>query len=130
MMTVWEAMEVLKEKGFDIKQAMEICADDADLYMEVLETALVEGKRKFHIIKDSISNQDYSRYHIEVHGLKNSARAIGAMELSELAKHQEQKVKSGNTDNLDTECGVLLKSYEEVLNTLEIIFGEQNCPSS
>lgn len=126
MMTVSEAMEILKEKGFDIEQAMEICADDDDLYMEVLETALEEGKRKFHIIESSISNQDYSRYHIEVHGLKNSARAIGAMELSELARQQEQTVKSGRTDKLDTESSVLLKSYGEVLNTLEIIFDEQN----
>lgn len=122
MKTVLEAMEILREKGFDIGQAMEICADDSDLYMEVLETALEEGIRKISIIEKSINNKDYERYHIEVHALKNAARAIGAMELSEIAGKQEQLVKHGEFGKVCNGCGSLLEKYREVLNILQSIF--------
>lgn len=57
-------------------------------------------------------------YTIEVHALKNTARMIGAMELSALSAHMEQCGNSGETQTLIKETPRLLelyRSYKEIL---------------
>lgn len=112
-------MRRLAQKGFSIGTALEICADDTGLYMEVLETALEEGRRKYVIITESLAEEDYERYHVEVHALKNSARAIGAMELSELALEQEKAAKRQDYEAIGNGSSGLLAVYREVLEVLE-----------
>lgn len=116
-------LRVLAQKGFDIGEAMEVCAGDMDLYMEVLETALAEGRRKYPIIEESLREKDYERYHVEVHALKNSARAIGAIELSELSLEQEKAAKRNDYETVNRGKQELLRVYKEVLTVLEDLFG-------
>lgn len=105
-----ELAKLLEEKEFNIGQAMKICAEDMDLYIEVLKTAMEEGRRKLPIIRRSMEKRDYERYHIEVHALKHAMLAIGAMELSALSAEQERAVKEG-----DAECESGLRgSYREI----------------
>lgn len=117
-----EDIVFLKKNRFDIDKALEICAQDMGLYAEVLETALEEGVRKYPLIEGCIKNNDYERYHIEVHGLKNAAKAIGAMELSDIALQQEKAVKDNPNNSLDTGGKALLEKYHEVLEILRTIF--------
>lgn len=112
-------IETLEERGFDIGQAMEICADDMDLYMEVLKTAMEEGTRKLPIIKRSMESRDYERYHIEVHALKNAMLAIGAADISKLALEQEQAVKEGNEEKIRAGYEVFIGKYLEVVELLK-----------
>lgn len=118
MAEVGNVIKTLARNGFDTGQALEICADDMDLYMEVLETALNEGRRKYLIIEESLSGEDYERYHIEVHALKNSARAIGAMRLSELSLEQEKAAKSKDYEAIAAGSKGLLDEYKAVLELL------------
>lgn len=116
---------LLLEKGFDIEQALEICADDLELYTDILGTALEEGKRKLPIIKESIEIKDYNRYHIEVHALKNAMRAIGAMELSAMAMEQEMAAKNKDYKKIEEGYVHIINRYGEVLELLsEILKGE------
>lgn len=116
---------LLLEKGFDIEQALEICADDLELYTDILGTALEEGKRKLPIIKESIESKDYNRYHIEVHALKNAMRAIGAMELSAMAMEQEMAAKKKDYKKIEEGYVHIINRYGEVLELLsEILNGE------
>lgn len=116
---------LLLEKGFDIEQALEICADDLELYMDILGTALEEGNRKLPIIKESIETKDYNRYHIEVHALKNAMRAIGAMELSAMAMEQEMAAKKKDYKKIEEGYVHIINRYGEVLELLsEILKGE------
>lgn len=112
-----EVMEILAQKGFDVTYAMEVCIDK-DIYMDVLETALEEGGRKLPIMEESLAEKDYERYHVEVHGLKNAMKAIGAMELSELAFSQEKAAKEKNEELIIAGSGDLLQKYREVISIL------------
>lgn len=119
MRTAEEIMELLEKQDFDIEQALQICIGDKDIYMEVLQTALEEGRRKLPIIRESVEKGDYDRYLIEVHGLKNAAKSVGAIELSGMAYDQEMAVRRG-----DTECALrgyeaLLEKYNSVLDLIE-----------
>jgi HPt (histidine-containing phosphotransfer) domain-containing protein len=117
-----ELARLLEEKEFDIEQAMEICADDMDLYIEVLKTAMEEGRRKIPIIRSSMEKRDYERYHIEVHGLKHAMLAIGAMELSALSSEQEIAVKDGDAERVSAGYEVLIVKYEELVAFLQNLF--------
>ncbi|MDD3369742.1 MAG: hypothetical protein PHP50_12830 [Lachnospiraceae bacterium] len=112
-------LEELALKGFDIAAAMELCIDDEDIYREVLETALEEGKEKVPLIRECEQNENYDRYIIEVYGLKNAARQIGAMKLSEMAKEQENAGKAREYDKIHAGVEPLLVEYNNVIAILE-----------
>lgn len=117
-----ELTKLLEEKEFDIGQAMEICAEDMDLYIEVLKTAMEEGRRKLPIIRRSMEKRDYERYHIEVHALKHAMLAIGAKELSALSAEQERAVKEGDAERVRAGYEVLIVKYGELVAFLQSVF--------
>lgn len=112
----------LRNYGFNVDEAMELCIDDEDIYKEVLETALEEGHEKLVLMKELIDAKDYERYTIEAHGLKNAARQIGADSLSDMAKESELAGKAGNTAFLEEKSAELLGAYQKVVNVLEEMF--------
>lgn len=119
MKTAEEIIEILKQQGFDTEQGLQICIGDSDIYMEVLETALEEGRDKIPLIRDSVENGDYERYLIEVHGLKNAAKSIGAMTLSQMSYEQEMAARQGDYDCVNQNYKALLEKYEEILNQMD-----------
>ena len=122
MKSAEEIIELLEQNGFDTQEGLEICIGDPDIYMEVLETALDEGKEKVPFIRECAQNEDYERYLIEVHGLKNAAKSIGAMELSQMAYEQEMAAKGGDHDCIRRDYQALLEKYDAVLKLLEEMF--------
>lgn len=118
-------LENLKNKGIDVDSAMELCIGSEEIYQEVLDAALDEGKRKLPFMKECVEKEDYERYCIEVHGLKNAAKQVGAMELSELALEQEKAAKAGNYDVVKENYGAMLVAYQKVIDVLEEFLEEE-----
>lgn len=112
----------LSSKGFNVEEAMEFCVDDEEIYLEVLETALEEGKEKVPLFKELLVNKDFDRYIIEAHGLKNAAKQIGCDNLSEIAKTSELSGKAGDIDAMVANHDALLEEYERVLEVIEQLF--------
>lgn len=112
----------LKNYGFNVEAALELCIDDEDIYREVLETALEEGREKVVFMQDIFEKGDFDRYIIEAHGLKNAAKQIGADALSEIAKASELDGKAGNLDSVKARHTELLEKYQEMLDIVAKIF--------
>jgi len=112
----------LREHGFNVDEAMELCIDDEDIYREVLEAAYEEGREKVVLMREVFEAGDFDRYIIEAHGLKNAAKQIGADELSDLAKASELDGKAGNLDAVKARHEELLSLYEEVVDILSELF--------
>lgn len=110
----------LEGYGFNLSEAMELCINDEEIYREVLETFLEEGREKIPFMQELMNSKDYERYIIEAHGLKNAARQIGADELSEIGKASEFAGKAGEIDKLIEYHENLIDAYQE---TLDIIAG-------
>lgn len=110
--------EQLLENGFDMEMAMEFCADDVEILEEVLITAWEEGQKKIRIMRESLETQDYERYHIEAHALKNAAKVFGAVKLSAISLEQEKAAKEKQFDILIKESPLLFEEYERVLALL------------
>lgn len=112
----------LRNYGFNVEGALELCIDDEDIYREVLETALEEGREKVVLMKEIFDNGDFDRYIIEAHGLKNAAKQIGAESLSDLAKASELDGKAGNMDAVKARHEELMDAYEKMLDVVAKIF--------
>jgi len=118
-------LEDLRNKGFDVDSAMELCIDSEEIYKEVLETALEEGIEKLPFIRECVEKEDYDRYCIEVHGLKNAAKQIGATQLSELAFEQEKAAKAGEYDTVKGNFEAMLTVYQEMIDYLREFLKEE-----
>lgn len=117
--------EDLTIKGFDVEEGIRLCAGDETIYMEALWAAMEEGKEKIPLIRDVYNKKDYERYRIEVHGLKNAMRSIGANYLSQLAAEQEQAVKEENYAEMEVGVDELLDQYRFVVDALKELLGEE-----
>ena len=115
----------LQNRGFDVEEGIAMCAGDEELYAEVLDAALEEGKEKIPLIRQLYEEKDYDRYCVEVHGLKNAMKSIGANHLSEAARIQEFAVKDNNLALVDEGVDALLTEYQDVVDALEELMANQ-----
>jgi putative two-component system response regulator len=69
-------------------------------------------------IENSWKNEAYDTYTTLVHSLKSSARTIGAIEVSDLAKNLENAGKNGEIDVIAKETPLLLEKYRDLKNHL------------
>lgn len=115
----------LENRGFDVEEGIAMCAGDEDIYLEVLEAALEEGQEKIPLIRQLYEEKAYDRYCIEVHGLKNAMKSIGANHLSEAAKVQEFAVKENNLNLVEEGIDALLTEYQGVVDALEELMANQ-----
>ena len=118
------SFEDLVIKGFDVEEGIRLCAGDEAIYMEVLWAAMEEGQEKSPLIRKAYAEKDYERYRIEVHGLKNAMRSIGANYLSQLAAEQEQAVKDENYAEMEVGVEEMLTQYRFVVDALKELLGE------
>jgi CheY-like chemotaxis protein/two-component sensor histidine kinase len=113
------------------ERGIEYCGDAED-YMFAIETFAVSIDAKADQIEDDLKNEDYEAFTINVHSLKSTSGAIGALKLSEKAKALEQAAKAGNTQTLKTETPGLLAEYrrlKDILNDIVDSFDGPDDPS-
>jgi len=115
----------LTDRGIHVEEGIAMCAGDEELYLEVLNEALEEGTEKIPLIRRLYEEKDYDHYLIEVHGLKNAMRSIGAGHLSELAKAQEFAVKDQAYEKIDEHIGELLEKYQDLMDALRELMESQ-----
>lgn len=108
----------LEKRGFDVEEGIVMCAGDEEIYLEVLDAALEEGREKLPLIRECYERKDYERYCIEMHGLKNAMKSIGAGKLSEAAREQEMAVKEKRFDLVDENVEDVLAQYRDVIDVL------------
>lgn len=125
-MAAMRALEDLAHKGFIVDEGIRLCGGDEEIYMEVLWAAMEEGREKIPLIRKIYKQGDFERYRIEMHGMKNAMRSIGASYLADLAGEQETTVKSNPDAVTAVAVEELLSQYELVVAALEELLGEAN----
>lgn len=109
----------LEKRGFDVEEGIVMCAGDEEIYLEVLDAALEEGREKLPLIRECYERKDYERYCIEMHGLKNAMKSIGASRLSEAAREQEMAVKENRLNLVEENAEEVLDQYRNVIDVLD-----------
>lgn len=109
--------EAFRIDGLDMNTAMQYYSGDEEGFADLLELYYMDGKRKIALLKELVSS-DLLRYQIEVHGLKSASANIGAMEVSSLARAQENAAAQGDTEYISVHFPALLTQYEALLENI------------
>lgn len=112
--------EYLEQRGVHVKAALKYAGDELAQYIHLLEIFTdKKSQEKQTALQQAYEKQNWKDYTIYVHGLKNSARTIGADKLADMAYAHEQKSKEGDIAFVQETFGALIEEWER---TKEIIY--------
>lgn len=100
--------------GVDMDAAMQYYSGDEAGFVDLLELYCIDGRRKTKLLQE-LAETDILRYQIEVHGLKSASANIGAMEVSAMARAQEEAAARGDREFISEHFSQLLGQYETLL---------------
>lgn len=104
--------------GIDMEAAARYFSGDEEGFLDLLELYRMDGRRKTALLRE-LAGADLSRYQVEVHALKSASANIGAMELSAMAKAQEEAAGAGDAALIAQGFPPLLEAYEALLAELD-----------
>ncbi|RKM61234.1 response regulator [Butyrivibrio sp. CB08] len=117
--------ELLKINGIDINSAIERCGSAMAARDVMRDFWLAIDDRAAHIERYEME-KNIKDYTIYVHGLKSSAKAIGALDLSEKAEYLEACGNGGDIDEIEMLTPGLLTLYRSYSKKLEVLFAEDD----
>ncbi len=100
--------------GIDMSAVTQYYSGDGEGFAELLELYCLDGRRKVELLRELVDT-DIERYRIEVHGLKSASAGIGAMEVSAMARAQENAAAQGDMKFISEQFSALMGGYETLL---------------
>ena len=112
----------------NVKFAMEFLVSEA-LFWKVLKVFYNGIDKKAKLIQSLMEQEDWTNYTVEVHALKNSAKQIGAIPLSEKAAFLEKAGNARDTDTIHKLTDKMLEQYLGYKSTLAPFCEDENVDS-
>ncbi len=103
--------------GIDIETAGRYYAGDERGFADLLELYCMDGQRKGPLLRE-LAGADIAGYCVEVHALKSASANIGAVEVSRMAREQEEAANRGDTALIQERFPALLEAYEALLEEI------------
>lgn len=100
--------------GIDMNAAVQYYSGDEEGFVNLLELYCADGKRKVPLMRELVES-DILQYQIEVHGLKSASANIGAMNVSSMAREQENAAAQGDRECIAREFPRMMAEYETLL---------------
>lgn len=118
--------EHLENNGIHMSEAIRYAGDDLAQYMHLLELFASErSKGKKEALYEEFIKQNWKEYTVYVHGLKNSARTIGADRLADLAYNHEIKAKKEDSTFLCEHFEELILEWDNVVGIIKDFLSQQ-----
>lgn len=94
----------------NLDQGMAMCADSAEVYVDVLRTFVQD--MKLDEIRDCFDRRDAGNYQILVHGVKSAAKSVGFQILSDQALALENASREENWETIDRLHPAFIEAYK------------------
>jgi len=101
--------------GVDIERGIKNYGGDLGRYLQIVKYICDDGDAHVGRIRGCLQSGNYRQYVYEVHALKGLMAGVGAMQLADLARLQEQAAREGNTELVEREGLFLAEQYEKML---------------
>ncbi len=118
--------EDIRIPGIDVEAAKRHHTGSVQDYLDLLQLYYMDGKRKMNYLIDLAKNGNYDTYRIEVHGLKSASANIGATELSNQAREQEEAVIRNDESFIKMHCDELFHCYNRLLKGIDEFLNKRN----
>ncbi len=106
--------------GFDFldqEVGLEYCAQDEEIYREIIEGYLEEDRRAE--LAQYFEAEDLANYRIIAHAIKSTSLTIGATELSAKAKSLEYAAADGDAGFIKEHNDELMAMYTDILEKIK-----------
>ncbi len=110
-------------RGLDASHGIGLLGGNTEMYLDILKTYFIEGKKKLAVIEDFYKRGDISSFKTEVHAIKSSSASIGALSLSAKAAQMEQAAQNMERGYIDHHIKNFFASFACILNGIEDHFG-------
>ena len=105
--------------GLDIATGLAIIQNDTDSYLAVLRSFVKHTPQKLNVVKNDAAT-DLDSYRIAVHGLKGSARGIGAAAAGDLAAALEEAAVHGDTAYINANNAVFVQTVQTLISDIGV----------
>ena len=106
--------------GFDFldqEVGLEYCAQDEEIYREILEGYIDEDRREE--LAKYYEAEDLPNYRVVAHAIKSTSLTIGATELSAKAKTLEYAAADGDIAFIKANNDDLVRMYTDILDKIK-----------
>ncbi len=114
---------LLNAKMIDVHKGLSYCGDAED-YLSAIETFYSSMEKKADALTSALEKEDTDTFTITVHSLKSTAGAIGAIEISDMAKALEQTGKEKDMETLRNDTKVFINAFNELREEISWIFNK------
>ena len=114
---------LLNAKMIDVHKGLSYCGDAED-YLSAIETFYSSMEKKADALTSALEKEDTDTFTLTVHSLKSTAGAIGALEISDMAKALEQTGKEKDMETLRNDTKVFIKAFNELREEISWIFNK------
>ena len=108
----------------DVKSAINLLVSE-ELFWKVLTVFYRSIEKKAKLIQTLVEQENWTDYTVEVHALKNAAKQIGAMSLSEKAAALEIAGNARNLETIHKDTDAMIAQYLDYLPVLEPFCAEE-----
>lgn len=103
----------IKLGDLDVETGYLYCGGEKE-YLEVLRVLFYGAVEVRKQVQEAYQTQNWKQYIISVHGIKSSMLGVGAMTLSEMAKHLETAGKNEDYQYIEAHHEAMLKEYDRI----------------
>ncbi|MDE7232034.1 MAG: Hpt domain-containing protein, partial [Lachnospiraceae bacterium] len=112
------AKQKLSRAGVSLEQAIAYCGDEEG-FKEIIAIFHSEGQKRRDHLSHFFKEHDWKNYVISVHALKGNAKAVGAGELSEMARELEMAGKENRIDYILAHHEAMMENHDKLLEALD-----------
>ena len=113
-----KAKQKLSRAGVSLEQAIAYCGDEEG-FKEIIAIFHSEGQKRRDHLTHFFKEHDWKNYVISVHALKGNAKAVGADELSEMARELEMAGKENRIDYILAHHEAMMENHDKLLEALD-----------
>ena len=104
----------LKEYGIDTAAGIKYCADDPEMYFEILDDYTNEYGEKVKGLKENFDKGDWKEYRVLIHAVKSTSKTMGINDLYDMALALELAAKTDDADYIQKNHEKTMERYREV----------------
>lgn len=110
-------------RDVDVAAGLKNSGGKVEDYLTVLKINYTYGQKNLDELKGLLEQKDYDNYTIKIHAMKSTTKGIGAMQVSEMARLQEEAGKNGEYAYIDSHYESFEKAYGEKLSQIREVLG-------
>lgn len=105
----------------EIERGLSNCGGQLEDYLKVLQITYQYGEKQLNELRSLRQQEDFQNYTIKVHAMKSTALNMGAVQVSDMAKRQEEAGLQGDYSYIDLHMEEFQQEYRLLLEKIEAV---------